>query len=139
MAFAGETVSRVTVRGDRAGAHLDDDSYAQRNAKAGGSLTVFKSGQAVWIPAVVASAITFGEDHEHQGGVARGGGVFHTACAKHGGDMDIHTDALTIERPGRDIAHPLTIWRVLRLLVLVPLASGLRSLNAAVTRKGGLR
>jgi hypothetical protein len=125
IAFAGEAVSCVMVRGDRAWAHLSDDSYAQRNVEAGGSLTGYNSGQAVWIPAPVASAITVGGDYKHQGDMVRVGGVFHTACAEHSGDMDIRTDALTISRPGRRIAHPLEFWRVLGLLVLVPLASGL--------------
>ena len=122
IAFAGEAVSCRMVRGSYAWVHLNDDSYAERSVENGGPLTGYNSGQAVWVPAALASRIATYGGYRHQGDVARVVGVFHAACAEHGGDMDIHADMLVIERPGRAIPHPLQLERLVWLLVLVPVA-----------------
>jgi PDZ domain-containing secreted protein len=139
IAFTGEAVSCVMVRGNYAWVHLNDDSYAQRSVEAGGHLSGYNSGQAVWVPASLASAITVAGGYKHQGDLVRVEGVFHAACAEHGGDMDIHADVLTVQRPGRDIAHPLEAWKLLCLLVLVPLAGGMWWLHELVAWRHKVR
>jgi len=122
IAFVGEAVSCRMVRGSYAWIHLNDDSYAERSVEDGGGLTGYNSGQAVWVPASLTSQIATYGGYRDQGDVVRAVGVFHAACAEHGGDMDIHAGALVIEQPGRAIPHPLQLERLVWLLVLVPVA-----------------
>jgi hypothetical protein len=125
IAFAGEAVGSGMVRGNHVWVHLNDDAYARASVEAGAPLAGYNSGQAVWVSASLAAGIaTFG-DYSHQGDLVRVEGVFNAACSQHGGDMDIHADVLTIERPGSVIRHPVKTVKVLWVIVLLPLVSGL--------------
>lgn len=103
VTFTGEAVGEAMVRGDHAWIHLNDDAYYAKNIEEGAPLGGQNSGMPVWVSADLAAKIRVFGDYKHEGDVVRVTGVFHDACAEHGGDTDIHAESLEIVRPGRRV------------------------------------
>lgn len=103
VTFTGEAVGEAMVRGDHAWIHLNDDAYYEKNIEEGAPLGGQNSGMPVWVSADLAGKIQIFGDYKHQGDIARVTGVFHDACAEHGGDTDIHAESLEVVRPGRRV------------------------------------
>lgn len=103
VTFTGEAIGEAMVRGDHAWIHLNDDAYYEKNIEEGASLGGQNSGMPVWVSADLAAKIQVFGDYKHEGDVVRVTGVFHDACAEHGGDTDIHAESLDVVRPGRRV------------------------------------
>lgn len=110
--FTGEAIGESMVRGDYAWLHLNDDAYYLKNVEEGAELGGFNTGMPVWLPAAEARAITYFGDYKHEGDVVAVTGVFHAACAEHGGDMDIHATSLSVVTVGHPAADPVTLGKV---------------------------
>jgi hypothetical protein len=140
VTFSGEAIGEAMERGDMAWLHLNDDAYYQLNTEEGTPLGGYNSGMAVWVPAVFTDAITHYGDHSNAGDIVRVTGTFNAACAEHGGDMDIHADALLVVSPGRDVREPLDRDKALWAIVLAALAAAAFFIDrrgARLARDGG--
>lgn len=125
VTFTGEAIGEVMARGDHAWIHLNDDSYMERNVEEGAILGGYNTGMAVWIPSALTNPIDTYGDYQHEGSIVQISGTFNAACKEHGGDMDIHADALTMIRPGHVVVDVVPAWKA-------GLAAGLALLAGAL-------
>ncbi len=136
ISFKGEAIGEAFVQEHMAWIHVNDDAYMEKSAAAGGPLSGYNSGHAIWLRADLARKVgTFG-DYRHQGDIVQVTGIFNAACPDHGGDMDIHATSLKILRPGRPIPHPITTVRGLAVIALFALAGGLYGVRRKPDRRG---
>jgi len=84
VTYGGEVVGDILYRGDNAWIGISD-----------GANTV-----SVYIPAGEAKNISYVGGYRVVGDTVQITGVFHRACTEHGGDLDIHADAVNIVRAG---------------------------------------
>jgi hypothetical protein len=136
VAFKGEAIGEALVQGSMAWIHVNDDPYMEKSAAAGGALSGYNSGHAIWLPSDLARKIKVFGDYRYQGDIVKVTGVFNAACPEHGGDMDIHATSLTILRSGHSIEHPVSANRGLAAAGLVALAAGLYGVRRRATRRG---
>jgi hypothetical protein len=127
--FRGEAIGEAMRRAGMAWVHLNDDAYMWKNIEEGAALGGYNSGQAVWLPAELASKIRFYGDYKHDGDVVAVRGRFNAACREHGGDMDIHATELAIVTIGHDVPHQVNAGRLLTGLVLFAMAAVLAVLR----------
>ncbi len=85
VTFAGEVIGDIMYRGAYAWVNINDG----------------KSAIGVWIPGELAKKIQFTGSYRSIGDWAEITGVFHRACPEHGGDLDIHAQAIEKISPGR--------------------------------------
>lgn len=136
VSFKGEAIGEALIHGNMAWIHVNDDPYMDKSAAAGGALTGYNSGHAIWLPADLARKISVFGDYRHQGDIVKVTGVFNAACPEHGGDMDIHATSLTILRSGYSIEHPVSANRGLAAAGLFVLAGGLYGVRRRAKRQG---
>ena len=136
VSFKGEAIGEIMIHGNMAWIHVNDDPYMETSAAAGGALSGYNSGHAIWLPADLARKIEVFGDYRRQGDIVKVAGVFNAACPEHGGDMDIHATSLTILRSGHSIEHPVSAKRGLAAAGLVALAAGLCGVRRRSTRRG---
>lgn len=86
IVFEGEAVGDILYRGDNAWVNLMDAN---------------NSAMGVFLPAATAKKISFLGRYGVRGDTLRVSGIFHRACAEHGGDMDIHADNMQITEQGK--------------------------------------
>ena len=133
--FRGEAIGEAMVRGSYAWLHVNDDAYYVKNVEEGAALGGYNSGMAIWLPANLAREIgTFG-DYKHEGDIVEVRGTFNAACAEHGGDMDIHADALTLIREGHPALDLIRPWKAGLAALLAAAAAGLYWLERATRRR----
>ncbi|MEG0640391.1 MAG: DNA-binding protein [Clostridia bacterium] len=107
IVFEGEAVGDVLQRTDHAWLCLSDES---------------NSSISIWTPRELAAQVTMVGDYSHHGDELRVSGVFHRACAEHGGDMDIHADAAEVTARGSDIVHEVSVPLVISAGALLLIA-----------------
>lgn len=100
VSFGGEVIG-VMVRGGSAWVNILDNGYAI----------------GIWCTAEDAESISFVGDYTHQGDYVSGEGIYHMACAEHGGDADIHARVFRISETGRTVERTPNL-----LLVLISIA-----------------
>lgn len=88
--FEGEAIGDPMRRGDHAWVNILDSSGAL----------------GAWLPSELLGRITRYGSYRGKGDVLLVRGVFHRACPDHGGDMDIHVEAILAVTPGQPAAHP---------------------------------
>jgi len=84
VTFRGEAIGDVMLRGDYAWVNVSDG----RNAV------------GIWMPAALARTIAQTGAYLVRGDTIEVRGVFHRSCLEHGGDLDIHAEAMTKVVPG---------------------------------------
>ena len=87
--FRGEAIGDPLRRGDHAWVNLLDPYAAI----------------GVYLPTGQLSRITSYGSYKSSGDLVSVRGVFHRACAEHGGDMDIHAGSLEVLARGGETAH----------------------------------
>jgi len=108
VVYIGEVVGDILSRGDHAWLAVSD-----------GSNTI-----SVYVSAEQAREISTVGGYGKRGDTIRVEGVFHRACAEHGGDMDIHAESLRILSVGGVVQVPLPrLVRALALLLPLPAAA----------------
>ncbi|MDD5560847.1 MAG: DNA-binding protein [Candidatus Omnitrophica bacterium] len=85
VTYTGEAIGDIMLRGDFAWVNINDGANAL----------------GVWMSASLAKEIEFVGNYKSRGDILEVGGIFHRACLEHGGDMDIHAQALRKLRSGR--------------------------------------
>jgi hypothetical protein len=116
----------VIVEGEAVGPILRQGTFAWVNI--GGNDTAI----GIWVPASLASQVTSTGSYAMRGDDIRCNGVFHRACAEHGGDLDVHATALEVVRNGYSVHHPVTKNK--KRLVLLWICAALCGSLAAVKK-----
>jgi|GEM_PF-775171 len=109
---------RVTIQGEAIGQAMERGTMAWVNV-------ADKSGAiGVWMSAEEARSISMLGSYSCRGDELRITGTFHRACAEHGGDMDIHAEAVAIVRAGERVVHPFSVARQVTAAFLSLAAAG---------------
>ena len=87
VVYTGEVIGEVMMRGEYAWANLNDG----------------KNAIGAWLPVGLAREIEFKGSYKAKGDVVEVVGIFNHACVQHGGDLDIHAEALKKIRSGKII------------------------------------
>jgi hypothetical protein len=110
VVYEGEVVGDILYRGDYAWLNVYD-----------GSNTI-----GCYVTTADARQITACGRYGVRGDQIRITGVFHRACAVHGGDLDIHADTLRILSAGGSVHMPLSkIVTILAIALPLPAAGAL--------------
>jgi len=83
--YAGEVVGDVMLRGQHAWINVHDGENAL----------------GVWVKSDAAEKIAYAASYKSKGDWVEVLGVFNRACPEHGGDLDIHAQALKVIKSGR--------------------------------------
>ena len=126
VVFEGEVVGDILLRKDHAWLAVSD-----------GSNTI-----GIWVTAEQAKQISFAGKYGVRGDTVRITGVFHRACAEHGGDLDIHADSVSVLAAGTRVHMPVS-----RLVLILSLALPLPAIGLlffvwkkrAVTRNDAIK
>jgi hypothetical protein len=92
VVFEGEVIGDILYRGQYAWLAVDD-----------GSNTI-----GCYVTRAQAETISFVGGYGKRGDTVSVQGVFHRACAEHGGDLDIHASSVTILSVGARVPMPLS-------------------------------
>jgi hypothetical protein len=87
VVYEGEAIGDIMARGRNAWVNLNDGQNAI----------------GIWMPVTLAKEIRLTGSHKSWGDWIEVTGVFHRACPEHGGDLDIHAQALSIKRGGKEM------------------------------------
>lgn len=104
----------VVYEGEVLGDILDRGEYAWL-AVSDGSNTI-----GCYVTRAQAEQIDFVGGYGKRGDAVRIVGVFHRACAEHGGDLDIHAQSVTVLQAGQAVPMPLS-RSVTILAIVLPL------------------
>ncbi|MHB8895477.1 MAG: hypothetical protein ACYC99_09925 [Candidatus Geothermincolia bacterium] len=119
VAVQGEAIGDLMIRGHFAWITVNDDKYSKKSIQEGGELVgMSNSGIGVWVPAEEGRRIEVYGGYKYKGSVVKVVGVFHRACTQHGGDTDIHADAVEVIRKGYPFARAFKWAELLTVIVL---------------------
>jgi len=85
VVYEGEVIGDVMVRGNYAWLNINDGYNAI----------------GVWVSADLAKGITYTGSYKSRGDLVEISGIFNRACLEHGGDLDIHAQAMRKIANGR--------------------------------------
>ena len=108
-AFDGKN---VTVQGEALGEAMERGEYAWVNISDPTNI------MGVWMKKEDAGKIAIFGDYKHKGDIIKVSGVFHRACAEHGGDMDIHSIAVGIAEQGYPVKEEVETRKIVVGVVL---------------------
>ena len=108
IVYDGEVLGDILYRGEHAWLAVSD-----------GSNTI-----GVYVTAEQAKQISFVGGYGVRGDTIRIEGVFHRACAEHGGDLDIHADSIKVRSVGSMVETPVSRLTVI-LAIALPLPAGI--------------
>lgn len=97
VVFSGEVIGDIMVRGGHTWINVSDGN---------------NSAIGVWAETGDMEGIGLAGRYDTRGDIVRVTGVFHRACAEHGGDLDIHADKVELVRKGYGISHPVDTLKV---------------------------
>jgi hypothetical protein len=103
IAYAGEVIGEVMPRGEFAWVNINDGQNAL----------------GIWMNTALAKEIKFTGNYKSRGDSFEVAGIFHRACLEHGGDLDIHAQALRKIGNGRMVKEKLNFDKVNLSLVLL--------------------
>lgn len=113
IAYSGEVIGDILNAGGHVWLNVSDGSNAV----------------GVWTDRNLASEIQVAGRYGQRGDTVRVTGVFRRACPEHGGDFDIHAEAVTLIERGLPVAHDVQTWKVW-LAILLTLAAAACSIPA---------
>ena len=87
IVYRGEVIGDVMLRGDHAWINIHDGVNAI----------------GVWVNAALVKDIQFGGSYKSAGDKVEITGIFNHACLEHGGDLDIHGQAIRMIKAGEEI------------------------------------
>jgi hypothetical protein len=96
VAYQGEVIGDIMVRGEYAWLHINDGITAI----------------GAWIPKTLVSDIQHLGDYHQKGDIVEIRGEFHRACPEHGGDLDIHVQEITKIASGNRLLEPASISKL---------------------------
>ena len=119
VVYEGEVLGDILYRGDHAWLAVFD-----------GSNTI-----GVFVTAEQAKQITVVGGYGKRGDTIRIEGVFHRACAEHGGDLDIHADTVKVLSVGASVQMPVSRL-IMMLAIALPLPAAALLFIVWKRRKG---
>jgi len=105
VTYSGEVIG-VLMSGDFAWVNILDNGYPI----------------GVWCRATDAKKVSIIGDYKHLGDTVQVTGIFHMACAEHGGDLDIHADNLTVLEAGQELDRSVNLLLAAIGVILVVIA-----------------
>lgn len=105
--YEGEVIGEVMLRGEFAWINVNDG----------------KTAIGIWIGKNLVKDILYAGNYKTRGDWLEVTGVFQRACAQHGGDLDIHAQAVRKIAPGRKIPEKLNLDKRNFALVLLGILS----------------
>lgn len=105
VTFTGEVIGDIMKRGEYSWINVSDGSNAI----------------GIFVPYQETRKIYYTGSYKYKGDIITVTGTFYRACAQHGGDMDIHSDALQIIKRGykvQMIANSSKIYTAAGLLLV---------------------
>ncbi len=93
VTYEGEVIGDIMARGEHAWINVNDGQNAI----------------GIWVDKNLAKDILYTGSHKFKGDWIEVAGIFHRACLEHGGDLDIHAQAIRKVRQGREIIERLNI------------------------------
>ena len=100
--FEGEAIGEIMRRGEYAWVNVYDGNRAI----------------GIWMPYELSRDIEYTGGHKSRGDIVAITGVFHQNCLEHGGDTDIHAEAMRKIRPGRVVSERLNFAKRNQAIVL---------------------
>ncbi|HTZ11768.1 MAG TPA: DNA-binding protein [Candidatus Margulisiibacteriota bacterium] len=91
IVYEGEAVGDIMRRGNYAWINILDGQNAI----------------GVWLPLSLVKEVSFGSGYKERGDGIEITGVFHNSCLEHGGDLDIHAQAVRKIASGRKVQERL--------------------------------
>ncbi|MDO9492398.1 hypothetical protein [Acetobacterium sp.] len=119
VTVTGEAIGEAMERGDHAWVNINDGTNAM----------------GIWMPLDDAQRIKFFGDYKHIGDQLQVTGVFNQACAQHGGDVDIHSNSITVIEAGYVTEESVSSPKIIIGFVLVFLASVLGFIYLKIIKK----
>ena len=109
LVYSGEVIGDILHAGDHVWLNVSDGSNAL----------------GVWVRYDLASMAELPGRYGQRGDIIRVSGTFYRACPEHGGDMDLHADAVTLIERGYPVGHAVPLWKVWLAALLTIAASAL--------------
>ncbi len=103
VSYEGEVIGEVMLRGNYAWVNVNDGQNAI----------------GIWLPRGLVKDILYAGSYKSRGDWVEVVGVFHRACAQHGGDLDIHGQSLKKTNPGRIIPERLHHGKMKLVFILL--------------------
>ncbi|MFA5200325.1 MAG: DNA-binding protein [Candidatus Omnitrophota bacterium] len=103
IVYSGEVIGDVMNRGNFAWVNINDGDNAI----------------GIWMSINLAKEIKITGSYKSRGDILEVTGIFHRACAEHGGDLDIHAQGIRKVSSGRIINHRLNIEKKNQSLILL--------------------
>ncbi len=103
VVYTGEVIGDVMRRGQFAWINLNDGDNAL----------------GVWVDAALIKNLNFTGNYKSQGDVLEVAGQFHAACLEHGGDLDLHAQALRLVNNGRFTKRGINFAKIKLSLILL--------------------
>lgn len=119
VTVTGEAIGEAMERGDHAWVNINDGTNAM----------------GIWMPLDDAQRIKFFGDYKHIGDQLQVTGVFNQACVEHGGDVDIHSNSITVMEAGYATEESVSSPKIIIGIVLVFLASVLGFIYLKIIKK----
>lgn len=91
VVYQGEVIGDIMVRGNHAWFHVNEGGIAI----------------GVWAHKTLISDILNAGDYHTRGDIVQLRGIFSRACLEHGGDLDIHAQAITKISSGNKVSRPI--------------------------------
>jgi hypothetical protein len=107
VVYSGEVIGDIMKRGDYTWLNVSDGSNAM----------------GVWVETALLGDVATPGRYGMHGDEVRVTGVFHRACAEHGGDMDIHAEKIELLGAGYPVSHGVQLWKLVLTLVFTSLSA----------------
>ena len=103
LTYEGEVIGDIMARGDYAWLNVNDGQNAI----------------GIWADKNLTKDISYTGTYKSKGDLVEITGVFHRACLEHGGDLDIHAQAIRKLRQGRGVIERLNTSKRNLIFVLL--------------------
>jgi len=100
--YEGEVIGEIMVRGEYAWMNVYDGDNAL----------------GIWLPKDLIRGVLYAGSYKSRGDTVAVTGIFHENCLEHGGDLDIHAQAVRIISPGRVATERINFAKVNQAAIL---------------------
>lgn len=102
VVFTGEVIGDIMNRGDYTWLNVSDGNNAI----------------GIWVKSSDIVDITIAGRYDAHGDTVRITGIFHRACADHGGDFDIHAQSIEVAKKGYNVNQTVEPLKVIFAVIL---------------------
>ncbi len=103
ITYSGEVIGDVMLRGANAWVNINDGDNAL----------------GAWMGASLTKIINYTGSYKTRGDNLEVTGIFHRACLEHGGDLDIHAQAVRKLADGRMVKYRMNLTKINLSLILL--------------------